>query len=125
MRKLWMTAAIGMTLAGPAAAQSLDDAGRLLKRVLPGQQQQPNQGQSERDRQIYEQGRRDQEDARRREGGINEGRLDDRRQNERRLDERRRADDRQRYNNDQDRRRSDQNRAYDEDDQPRRQPNRN
>lgn len=119
MRKLWMTTAISMALAGPAAAQSLDDAGRLLQRVLPGQQQ-PNQGQSERDRQIYEQGRRDQEEAGRREGNA-----DDRSPAERRADDRRRAEERQRVGRDQDRRRSDQQRTYDEDNQPRQQLNRN
>ena len=83
MRKLMITAAIGAALAGPAAAQSLDDAGRLLQRVLPGQQQ-PNQGQSQRDRDIYEQGRRDQETARQREGGVDDRRLNDRRPDDRR-----------------------------------------
>ena len=66
MRKRWIAAAVGAALAGPAAAESLNDAGRLLQQVLPGQQQ-PNQGQSDRDRAIYEQGRRDAEQARRQE----------------------------------------------------------
>ena len=39
MRTLWIAVA-GAALAGPAAAQSLNDAGRLLQQVLPGQQQQ-------------------------------------------------------------------------------------
>ncbi len=103
MRKLWMAAAAGAALAGPAAAQSLNDAGRLLQQVMPGQQQQqPNQGQSDRDRAIYEQGRRD---AQRQGGG------DDRRGN----DDRRRADDRPRYNQNQDRRRGDPDQAYGDD----------
>ncbi len=102
MRKLWIAAAVGAALAGPAAAQSLNDAGRLLQQVLPGQQQQP-QGQSDRDRAIYEQGRRD---AQQRGGGD---------------DDRRRADDRPRYNQNQDRRRGDPDRSYDDDRAPPRQ----
>lgn len=107
MRKLWMTAAIGVLLAGPAASQTLNDAGRLLQQVLPGQQQQPGQSQADRDRAIYEQGRRDAEQTRRGQG-RDEGRYDPRR------DEPRRAEDRPRYDRDQDRRRGDPDRAYDD-----------
>lgn len=112
MRKLWMAAA-GAALAGPAAAQGLNDAGRLLQQFLPGQQQ-PNQGQADRDRAIYEQGRRDAEEARRREG-LDRGR--DPRPDDRRFDDRRRADDRPRYDRD-DRRRGDPDRSYGDDDRP-------
>ena len=104
MRKLWMAAAVGAGLAAPAAAQSLNDAGRLLQQYLPGQQQQqPNQGQSDRDRAIYEQGRRDAQ------------------QGQRRGDENRvlRGDDQQPYERSQGRRRGDPDRAYDEDRAPR------
>ncbi len=109
MRNLWITAAVGAALAGPAAAQSLNDAGRLLQQVLPGQQQ-PSQGQSDRDRAIYEQGRRDAaEQARRREGGRDEDRPAPRR-------------DRPRYSRDQDQRRGDPDRSYDDDRAPPRPP---
>ena len=111
MRKLWMMAAVGGLLAGPAAAQSLNDAGRLLQQVLPGQQQP--QGQSDRDRAIYEQGRRDAEQSRRQEDGTGDGR---------RSNDRRRADDRPRYDRDGDRRRGDQDRPYDDDSRTQRQP---
>ncbi len=103
MRVFWIAAA-GAALAGPAAAQSLNDAGRMLQQYLPGQQQQQQpQGQSDRDRAIYEQGRRDAQQ--RGSGG----------------DDRRRADDRPRYNQDQDRRRGDPDRSYDDDRAPPRQ----
>jgi hypothetical protein len=126
MRKLMMTAAIGAALAGPAAAQSLNDAGRLLQQVLPGQQQpNPNQSQRDRDIYIYEQGRRDQETARQREGGVDDRRLNDRRLDDRRrADDRRQAEDRQRYDRDQVRRRGDQERAFDDDNRTQRQPQR-
>lgn len=109
MRNLWRAAAAGVLLVGPAAAQSLNDAGRLLQQYLPGQQQ-PNQGQSDRDRAIYEQGRRDAaEEARRRD-------------DPRRDDRRRAGEDRPRYDRDADRRRGDPDRAYDDEDRPRRPP---
>ena len=118
MRILWMAMSAGALLAGPAAAQSLNDAGRLLQQYLPGQQQQPSQSQADRDRAIYEQGRRDAaEETRRRDGGRDEGRYDPRRD-----DRRRAAEDRPRYDRDADRRRGDPDRAYDDEDRPRRPP---
>ena len=103
MRKLWMAAAVAAGVAGPAAAQSLNDAGRLLQQYLPGQQQQqPPQAQSDRDRAIYEQGRRDAQQAHRRSG---ENRVQ--------------GEDQQPYERDQGRRRGDPDRAYDEDRAPR------
>ncbi len=105
MRTLWIAAA-GAALAGPAAAQSLNDAGRLLQQVLPGQQQP--QGQPDRDRAIYEQGRRDAEQARRQELDRNrDPRYDDRR----RIEDRPRDD--PRYPRD--RRRGDPDQAYGDD----------
>lgn len=115
MRNLRTAAALGVLLAGPAAAQSLNDAGRLLQQYLPGQQQ-PSQSQADRDRTIYEQGRRDAAEEARRRDGRDEGRYDPRR------DDRRRADDRSRYDRDADRRRGDPDRAYDDEDRPRRPP---
>ena len=104
MRKLWMAAAVGAALTGPAAAQSLNDAGRLLQQYLPGQQQQqqPNPAQSDRDRAIYEQGRRDALQAQRRRG-----------------ENRAQGEDQQPYERGQDRRRGDPDPAYDEDRAPR------
>ena len=104
MRKLWMAAAAGAALAGPAAAQSLNDAGRLLQQVMPGQQQQqqPSQGQSDRDRAIYEQGRRDAQQGQRR-GGEN----------------RVQGEDQQPYERSQGRRRGDPDQSYDQDRAPR------
>ncbi len=114
MRKFWM-AAVGGVLAGPAAAQSLNDAGRLLQQVLPGQQQ-PGPSQADRDRAIYEQGRRDAEQTRRGQG-RDDGRYDARRDDTRR-------DDRPRYDRDQDRRRGDPDRPYDDERPAPRQPGR-
>ena len=99
MRRIIVAAAIGLVLAGPAVAQGLGDVGRLLQeQVLPRQGPDPRQ-QQERDRAIYEQGRRD-EDARRQEQRQRreadrdgdrrfEGRRDDRRGEVRRDDDRR------------------------------------
>ena len=105
MRSFWI-AAVGAALAGPAAAQSLNDAGRLLQQVLPGQQQP--QGQSDRDRAIYEQGRRDAEQARRQDADRNR---------DTRQDDRRRVEDRSRNDprNDRDRRRGDPDQGYGDD----------
>ena len=70
MRGILMAAAMGMALAGPAAAQGVD-VGRLLQQggILPRQQGPDPREQADRDRAIYEQGRRDEEvrraDARR------------------------------------------------------------
>ena len=51
--------AVGV-LAAPAAAQNIGDIGRTLQQqVLP--RQEPDPRQQERDRAIYEQGRRDSE----------------------------------------------------------------
>lgn len=113
MRNWWMAAAAGVLLAGPAGAQSLNDAGQLLQRILPGQQQ-PTQSQADRDRAIYEQGRRDAaEEARRNEDRYGSQQRDDRR---------RAAEDRPRYDRDADRRRGDPDPAYDDGDRPRRPP---
>lgn len=109
MRRIMVAAAVGLVLAGPAVAQGLGEVGRLLQdQVLPRQGPDPRQ-QQERDRGIYEQGRRDEEarreEFRRREAGRDrdrrfEGRRDDRRDDERRGEfrrdeERRRDEDRQ------------------------------
>lgn len=112
MRTLWMAAAAGVLLAGPAAAQSLNDAGQLLQRILPGQQQP--QSQADRDRAIYEQGRRDAAEETRRN--------EDRYGSQQRDDRRRAAEDRPRYDRDADRRRGDPDPAYDNGDRPRRPP---
>lgn len=100
MRKLLWAAAWGAALTGPATAQSLNDVGRSLQQLLPGQQQ-PNQGQQDRERAIYEQGRRDQEQANREERRRRDearGR-DARPYDDRRPDDRRSSDDRRRYDN--------------------------
>lgn len=74
-----MAGLLGVCLAGPAGAQGLGDVGRalgdeLLQRVLPQQQPQPQFDprreeylRREREREAYEQGRRDAEVERRRE----------------------------------------------------------
>ena len=111
MRK-FAVAAIGLALAGPAAAQGLGDVGRLLQQqIQPRQQPDPRQ-QDERDRAIYEQGRRDSEDARRQGERRHDAERGDYRQGDgRRTDERRRdirrSDDPDGYRNDEDRRRGD------------------
>jgi hypothetical protein len=87
--------AVGV-LAAPAAAQNLGDVGRMLQdQVLP--RQGPDPRQQERDRAIYEQGRRDAE------RGNDQRRYDDRRRDEQRRDARR-GEDSGRYRPDQDRR---------------------
>jgi len=103
----FLAAAIAVAvLAGPAAAQNLGDVGRMLQeQVLP--RQGPDPRQQERDRAIYEQGRRDAERR------SDQRRYDDRRRDEQRSDARRR-DDNGRYRPDQDRRRGDGERGRDE-----------
>ncbi|HEY0205793.1 MAG TPA: hypothetical protein VGC15_16745 [Acetobacteraceae bacterium] len=70
MRGILMAAAMGMALASPVMAQGVD-VGRLLQQggILPRQQGPDPREQADRDRAIYEQGRRDEEarreDARR------------------------------------------------------------
>ena len=87
MRRFVVVAVAVGLLAGPAAAQNIGDIGRALEQqVLP--RQGPDPRQQERDRTIYEQGRRD---ANR---GGEERRFDERRRGERRGDARRREDDR-------------------------------
>lgn len=58
--RLLVVAALGMGLAQPAAAQTLNDVGRLLQNQVLGNPANPD-----RERNAYEQGRRDQEQARR------------------------------------------------------------
>lgn len=76
-------AALGAALSGPAMAQG-GDLGRLLQEggILPRAQPDPRQ-QAERDRGIYEQGRRDEEGRRRREAEREERRFGGRRGDER------------------------------------------
>ncbi len=120
MRSYLVAAAISAAVAVPAAAQSLNDVGRLLQRQIAPGQQQPNQ--QDREREIYEQGRRDQEETRRdelrRRDEAGRGR------DERRGDDRRRAEDRNRLDRNQDRQRTDQRRTYDDDQRTREQPGR-
>ncbi len=62
MRVILMATAMGMALAGPVMAQGVD-VGRLLQQggILPRQQGPDPREQADRDRAIYEQGRRDEE----------------------------------------------------------------
>ena len=115
MRGILMAAAMGMALAGPAVAQGVD-VGRLLQQggILPRQQGPDPREQADRDRAIYEQGRRDEE-ARREEARRHR---EAERDGDRRLDGRR-ADDRGAYRDDP--RRDDDRRRVDQD---RFQPNR-
>ena len=100
MRKLWLAAASVLVLAGPAAAQV--DVGRLLDQVVPQRGPDPRD-QAERDRRVYQQGRRDEEvrreEFRRREAErrFDGPRDDDRRREFRRDEERRREEDRLRF----------------------------
>ena len=95
MRDFVLIAIAVGALAGPAAAQNLGDVGRMLQdQVLP--RQAPDPRQQERDRAIYEQGRRDSE------RGSDQRRYQDRRRDEQRSDARRREDS-DRYRADQDR----------------------
>lgn len=90
-------AALGAVLSGPAMAQG-GDLGRLLQEggILPRRGPDPRE-QAERDRAIYDQGRRDEE-GRREEFRRREAERDERRFEGRRGDERRRGDeDRRRY----------------------------
>ncbi len=120
MRKFLMAAAIGVAVVGPVAAQSLNDVGRLLqKQIAPGQQEPSQQ---ERDRAIYEQGRRDQEESRREE--LRRRDEAGRGRDDRRDDDRRRVDERERLDREQGRRRTDQDRRYDDDRRNRDQPSR-
>ena len=115
MRKFLATVAIGAAFAVPAAAQSLNDVGRLLQQQIAPGQQQPSQ--QDRDREIYERGRRDQEESRREERRRREDA--GRREDDRRGHDRRRADDR-----DQRQQRPYQQRTYDDNQRTREQPNR-
>ncbi len=127
MRRTMVAAAMGLVLAGPAMAQGLGDVGRLLQeQVLPRQGPDPRQ-QQERDRAIYEQGRRD-EDARRQE---QRQRREAERDGDRRFEGRRNDDRRGEFRRDEDRRgeaRRDDDRRRDEDrfraEQERNQPRR-
>ncbi len=102
MRGILMASAIGMALASPVMAEGLD-VGRLLQQggILPRQQQGPDpREQADRDRGIYEQGRRDEEarreEARRHREADRDGdrRVDGRREGDRGeyRDDRRRGD---------------------------------
>ncbi len=103
MRNFVVVAIAVGVLAGPVAAQNIGDVGRMLQeQVLP--RQGPDPRQQERDRAIYEQGRRDSE------RGSDQRRYEDRRRDEQRGDARRREDS-DRYRGDQDRRRADEERA--------------
>lgn len=134
-----MAGLLGVCLAGPAGAQGLGDVGRalgdeLLQRVLPQQQPQPQFDprreeylRREREREAYEQGRRDAEVERRRE----ERRREDWRRPEgergqptarggRDYDEDRRRDDARRPYYEPDSRREGAGRDFDDDRRPRR-----
>ncbi len=107
--RILTVAALGLCLGAglaPVRAQNLGDVGRQLKdQLLPGQ----NQSQ-DRDRNAYEQGRRDQEEQARRQRDSARG------SDSRGYDDRRRADDRNRRGveeADRDRRGSDYNRNSD------------
>lgn len=97
-------------MARPAMAQNLNDIGRTLNQLLPQQQQQdPN-----RERNAYEQGRRDQEEQLRRERDArrNEDRrpgYDDRRRDE--GNDRQRAEDSRRRQDEFNRERADRERV--------------
>ena len=114
MRRFFVVA-IGVVLAVPAAAQSLGDVGRLLQeQVIP--RQGPDPRQQERDRAIYEQGRRDSEERQREEHRRRDAERggDHRRYEDQRRDERgdvRRSEEGDRFRRDQDRRRADEERA--------------
>jgi hypothetical protein len=97
--------AVGV-LAVPAAAQNIGDIGRAIEQqVLP--RQGPDPRQQERDRAIYEQGRRDSE------RNSDQRRFEDRRRNEQHGRAQRRKDD-HRYGFEQDRRRAAEERARDD-----------
>ena len=103
----FVVVAIAMgVLAAPAAAQNIGDIGRALQQqVLP--RQGPDPRQQERDRAIYEQGRRDSE------RGNDQRRFEDRRWDEQRGDGRR-PEGGNRYRSKRDRHRSDDVQARDE-----------
>lgn len=115
MRGILMAAAVGIALANPVMAEGLD-VGRLLQQggILPRQQGPDQREQADRDRGIYEQGRRDEEgrreEVRRRREAERDGdrRVDGRREGDRGeyRDDRRRGDPR----GDDDRRRVEQDR---------------
>jgi len=96
VRGILVAAAVGAMMTGPAAAQSLNDVGRLLQQQIAPGQQQPSQ--QDRDRAIYEQGRRDQEQSRRED--MRHGEEAGRGRDDRREDDRRRAEDRDRLDRD-------------------------
>ncbi len=103
----FVVVAIAMgVLAAPAVAQNIGDIGRALEQqVLP--RRGPDPRQQERDRAIYEQGRRDSE------RGSDQRRFEERRRDERHGDARRREDG-NRYRSEQDRHRADEERARDD-----------
>ena len=104
----FVVAAIAMcVLATPAAAQNIGDVGRAIQQqVLP--RQEPDPRQQERDRAIYEQGRRDSE------RGNDQRRFEERRRDEQHGDARRREEG-DSYRLERDHHRGDEERARDED----------
>ncbi len=128
MRASSVTAVLALLVAGalqPAAAQSLNDVGRVLQDQLLGNRQNPNS-----DRDAYERGRQDQSEANRREDEARRRAGDDRRrfdneQQRRRYDDsqqRPREFDRQREDRQRDdRQRDDQQRGYGDDQRNRQQ----
>ena len=104
----FVVVAIAMgVLATPAVAQNIGDIGRAIQQqVLPGQG--PDLRQQERDRAIYEQGRRDSE------RGNDQRRFEERRRDEQHGGARRREDG-DRYRLERDRHRGSEERARDED----------
>jgi hypothetical protein len=106
MRSFVVVALAVGVLAVPAAAQNIGDIGRAIEQqVLP--RQGPDPRQQERDRAIYEQGRRDSE------RNSDQRRFEDRRRNEQHGRAQRRKDD-HRYGFEQDRRRAAEERARDD-----------
>ena len=103
MRDFVMVGMAVAMLAGPAAAQNIGDVGRMLQdQVLP--RERPDPRQQERDRAIYEQGRRDSERSN-----------DQRRFRDEQQGGPRRREDNDRYRSDQDRHRLDEERAREDD----------
>lgn len=114
---LGVVATLGMVAAVPVMAQSLGDVGRLLQdQVAP----RPNPGYPppDRNRDAYEQGRRDQEEQARRE---RDARRDDHYRDQ---DDRRRNEDARRYERDSDRQRAERERELAEERRAREQPGR-
>lgn len=115
-KRLVVLAALGLTLAGPAGAQNLNDLGRVLQDQVLGPRSDPN-----RERDAYERGRQDQADQNRRDGHERQRANDDRRRYE---DDRRRFEEADRRQRDDDRFRADRQRAWEDEQRARQQSRR-